>query len=194
MAVICKGVFGAMFVRKMLNLSDIYFTADVAKILDVPEWRVIRFAAGNEYQITPSQSDAAGSGTRRLYDLENICEMALALKLLDSGLSSKTIGEILQRLKTKGNERLSARLELNDLQLRYLYLAIFRPPKRSKYWSRGGREVFFISGLQEALIEQAERPEDDLLLVSVGATFQKLIRRLKKFQKTKRKGKINGSI
>lgn len=175
--------------RTLPNMTDIYFTADVAEILQVPEWRVIRFAAGNEYQITPSQSDAAGSGTRRLYDIENVCQMALALKLLDSGLSARTIGSILQRLAANVNERLSSKLELSDPQLRDLYLAVFRPPKRSKYWSRGGREVLFVRGFQEALVEQAERREDDLLLVSVGATFRQLIRRLKNFQKQKAKEK-----
>jgi DNA-binding transcriptional MerR regulator len=176
------------------RFPNIFFTADIATLLDIPEWRVIKFAQGAEYQIAPSHSDAAGSGTRRLYDLEDVCQMALALRLLDSGLSSKTIGEILQRLKTKENERLSTKMELNDLQLRDLYLAVFRPPKRGRYFfGDRSRDVFFVSGLEEALIEQ-ERPGDDLLLVSVGRTFQKLIRRLKKFQKTKEKEKTNGSI
>jgi hypothetical protein len=111
--------------------------------------------------------------------------MALALKLLDSGLSARTIGSILQRLAANKNERLSSKLELSDRQLRDLYLAVFRPPKRSKYWNRGGREVLFVWGFQEALVEQAERREDDLLLVSVGATFRQLIRRLKNFHKKK---------
>jgi DNA-binding transcriptional MerR regulator len=173
------------------RFPNMFFTADIAALLEIAEWRVIKFAQGTEYQIAPSHSDASGSGTRRVYDIEDVCQIALALRLLDAGLSSKTIGTILQQLKSKESERLSAKLEQSDPQLRDLYLAVFRSPKRRyRYFSATrSREVFFVSGFQEALVEQGERREDDLLLVSVGATFRQLIRRLKKFQKQKAKEK-----
>jgi DNA-binding transcriptional MerR regulator len=169
------------------GFPNVFLTRDIAALLEIAEWRVIKFAQGAEYQIAPSHSDAAGSGTRRIYDIEDVCQIALALRLLDAGLSSKTIGAILQQLKTKESERLSARLGLGDRDLSDLFLAVFRSPKRRyRYFSATrSREVLFVSGFQGALVEQAERAEDELLLVSVGTTFQKLIKQLKKFQKQK---------
>jgi hypothetical protein len=175
------------------GVPKIFFTADIAAVLNVPEWRILKFAQGREYQITPSQNAAEGSGSRRVYDIENVCEMALALRLLDAGLGARAIGEILDRLKNKEKVRLSSKLELSDSNLAGLYLAVFRSPRKGKYFfSSRGRDVFFVSDLGEANVEQSERPGHDLLLVSVGATFQKLVKRLKNFQKNREKK--NGAV
>src|SRR5271154_6317728 len=107
---------------------NVFFTADIATLLGIPEWRVIKFADGIEYQITPSHIDAAGSGTRRGYDIEDVCQIALALRLLNTGLDSKTIGKIITALREK--EHLSAKLELSDRRLRSLYLLVFLTPGR----------------------------------------------------------------
>jgi DNA-binding transcriptional MerR regulator len=163
---------------------SMFFTADIATLLKIPEWRVIKFAMGSEYGITPSHNDASGSGTRRVYSIENVCQIALALRLLDSGLSSKAIGRILRALQRK--EPLSAQLSAKSLTLEDLYLLIFRTPKsrRASFWS-GNTEAFFVSSLTEAIEEQGERPTDDLLLISVGPTFRVLKHRLSKWQKVR---------
>jgi DNA-binding transcriptional MerR regulator len=168
------------------DFSNIFFTADIATLLNVPEWRVMRFAQGEDFEITPSHKDASGSGTRRVYDIEDVCQIALALRLLDSGLGAKAIGAILRGLREK--ESLSAMLEWEKKKLEGLYLLVFRTPKsRKRAFSNRGRDAFFVNGLTEAQVEQAERPQDDLLLLSVGATFRDLKSRLTKLRKEKEK-------
>ena len=175
------------------DFPNIFFTADVAELLKIPEWRVIKFSQSAEYQITPSHSDATGSGSRRVYDLEDVSKMALAVQLLDSGLGSKTIGEIMLQIKRKNGQRLSDKLKLTETELHYLCLAIFRPQKRGKYlYMTRPREVLFVSTIGDAVVEHTERAGDDLLLVTIGEAFEKLARRLKVFQK--RKEKKHGSV
>jgi DNA-binding transcriptional MerR regulator len=178
----------------MAQLPQIFFTGDIVEILEIEEWRVLKFAEGKEYQIRPAQSQAQGSGSRRLYDLENVCEIALAVQLLDAGLAPKAIGEILQRLKSAVNpEEISSKLELPDSKLGALQLVVLRLPKRSRFsFKVRDREVFFASDLTEARVESAERPEMDFLLVGVGRAFQKLNKRLKSFQQ--KKEKKHGSV
>ena len=165
----------------MAEYPTMFFTADIASLLKIPEWRVIKFAMGSEYQITPTHSDAAGSGTRRVYGIEDVCKIALALRLLDAGLSSKAIGRILRELQRR--EPLSAQLEAKRGRLAYLYLVVFRTPK-SKIW-RGKEEAYFVSSLTAAAVDAAERPKDDLLLISVGSMFRVLKHRLIKMRKEK---------
>ena len=168
------------------EFPTIFFTADIMKLLDIPEWRVIKFVEGNEYQITPSHGEASGSGTRRVYDIEDVCQIALALRLLDSGLGAKAIGAILRALRE--GERLSAMLEWDKKKLEGLYLLVFRTPKsRKRAFGNRGRDAFFVDGLMAAQVEQAERPKDDLLLLSVGGTFRDLKFGLNKSQKEKGK-------
>jgi DNA-binding transcriptional MerR regulator len=165
-------------------MADLFFTVDIAELLKIPEWRVLKFAEGSEYQITPSHSNASGSGTRRVYDIEDVCQIALALRLLDSGLGSKAIGQILRVLRQK--ERLGTMLEWDNKKLKGLYLLIFRTPKsrRPAFWTQK-RDAFFVLGFTAAEVEQAERPNDDLSLLSVGRTFRELKSRLNKRQKEK---------
>src|SRR5260370_30728661 len=59
-----------------------------------------------------------GLGSRRLYDLENVCEIAVALALLEAGLRPAVIGDALHRL---GNMAYQIREEEN---LKNLYVLI----------------------------------------------------------------------
>jgi len=169
----------------MTAVPTMFFTADIASLLKIPEWRVVKFATGHEYQITPSHSDAAGSGTRRVYDLEDVCKIALALRLLDAGLSSKAIGRILRGLHRR--EPLSKRLEAKRTEFSSQYLVVFRTPKprQGQYWSGRRQDAFFVSSLTE--VKPQEHPKHDLLLVSVGPTFRVVKHRLGKWQREKGK-------
>jgi hypothetical protein len=89
-----------------LALPEIFVTAQIAKLLGVPEWRIIKFVGGKEYGIKPALSEAAGSGTRRLYDLENVCEMALAWWLFQTGLRSDIVGWVLNQVREKQTLRM----------------------------------------------------------------------------------------
>ncbi len=91
------------------------------------KWRVVRFAESREYKIVPSIKLASGSGSRRLrYDLENVCEFALALHLLQTGLRSYVIGDVIQQLRKKG--KLTRTLQMNDVDLLDLTVVIERDP------------------------------------------------------------------
>jgi len=184
--VICQGAFTTDAQQIAAHFPRIFLTADIAWLFNVPEWRVIKFVEGSEYHIKPSHGDASGSGTRRLYDIEDVCQIALALRLLDSGLGAKAIGAILRGLRER--ERLSAMLEWDKKKLEGLYLLVFRTAKsRKRKFVNRGRDTFFVDGFTKAQVEQAERPKDDLLLLSVGATFQQLKSRLTKLQREKEK-------
>jgi DNA-binding transcriptional MerR regulator len=170
------------------RFPNIFFTADIATLLKIAEWRVIKFAQGAEYQIAPSHSDAAGSGTRRVYDIEDVCQIALALRLLDSGLGAKAIGEIIARLRQTG--KLSEKLTLPKRELKNLYLAVIRLRRTGKgYFGNRTRDAFFVSDLVEAEMDRETRPPNDLMLISVGSIFSQLSDRLGKLQSERGKGK-----
>jgi DNA-binding transcriptional MerR regulator len=166
------------------EIPKIFFTADIVALLKIPEWRVLKFAQGTEYQISPSHSDASGSGTRRVYDIEDVCQIALALRLLDSGLGSKAIGQILRMLRRKGG--LSQLLEWDNKKLNALCLLIFRKSQLRRHpYASGCRDAMFVVGFAEAQVEQAERPQDDFMLLNVGSTFRVMKFRLRDLQKKK---------
>jgi DNA-binding transcriptional MerR regulator len=82
--------------------AKVFTTEKVARILRVPEWRVVRFAQNRKYGIQPAYGQAAGSGSRRLYNVENVCEMALASWLTEAGLRVEVIGRILKQVRNQG--------------------------------------------------------------------------------------------
>lgn len=88
-------------------MSDIkiFTTEKIARILMLPEWRVVRFAQTPAYGIIPAFGQASGSGSRRLYDLENVCEIALASWLLEAGLRIEVIGRVLKQIRKQGGLR-----------------------------------------------------------------------------------------
>lgn len=166
------------------NFPTIFFTADIAALLKIAEWRVLKFAQGTEYQITPSHSNASGSGTRRVYDIEDVCQIALAMRLLDAGLGSKAIGQILRMLRRKA--RISEQLELDGAKLRGLFLLILRLQKSQRHpFGNAKRDALFVEGFIEAQVEVAERPKEDFMLLNVGEVFSMMKFRLKKMQKGK---------
>jgi hypothetical protein len=140
--------------------------------------RVIKFAESREYGIVPSIKLASGSGSRRLYDLENVCEFALALHLLRTGLRSQIIGEAIRELRKK--ERLSAKLELVGTGLQKLKLLIARdsepgrPPNKNRdrmiSFQNGGNDLSEIIG--KTFCNSIGGP--DLILIPVGRTFSNL--------------------
>ena len=150
------------------------------------KWRVIKLAQGKEYEITPALSDASGSGTRRLYDLENVCELALALRLLETGLRSKVIGKVLRQLRQKG--KLSSKLEKGEGESGNPYLCIIRTPLTGQLLKKERpQQVAFVTGFGEAKKLLAGRPADDLILVPVGSLFLELRERLDRLAEEERK-------
>ena len=110
-----------------MNLQ-IFTTDQIARVLHVPEWRIVRFAQIKQYGITPAFGDAKGSGSRRLYSLENVCQMALASWLAEAGLRVELIGRVLERVTRKGGlSRFVESKKYTDW-----YLGVVRAPKGKK--------------------------------------------------------------
>lgn len=137
------------------------------------KWRVVKFAESREYKIVPSIKLASGSGSRRLYDLENVCEFALALQLLHIGLRSQAIGDVIQKLRKKG--KLSANLQMDEVDLIDLTLVMERDPEPGTPLSKTPMLYFQNDGekLAEFIAETFANGVDarDLILVRVGHRF-----------------------
>ncbi len=139
-------------------------------------WRILKFAESREYGIRPSIAAARGSGSRRLYNLENVCEFALALRLLETGLRSAAIGKAIRQLREQGP--LSAKLEIDKAKAKSLYLAIIRTPRTGKPLDeKRPQEVAFID-IEAASRILKSRRDDDVILVPIGSLFLEVNRRL----------------
>lgn len=160
---------------------QVFTTEQVAQLVGLKpkdKWRVIKFAQGNEYGIGPSVTKAAGSGTRRLYGLEDVCQIALALRLLETGLRSKAIGKVIRQLGKK--EELSSRLERDS---RDLLLAIIRTPEAGKPLDEKREQtVEWVAEIRQVEVLLRAYPNRDLILVPVGYMFSELGRRVKESQ------------
>ena len=105
----------------MATSKEFFTTEQVVQLLGLKpkdKWRIIKFVEGKEYGIEPAMIMGKGLGSRRLYDLENVCQIAVALALLEAGLRPAVIGDALHRL---GNMAYQLRHEEN---LKNLYVLI----------------------------------------------------------------------
>lgn len=79
--------------------TNLYSSSEVAKILDVPEWRINNFSSIKAYgPIQPTKRIGKGRGSRRLYGETEIVTMALAQRLLDSDISPEAVGRVLTKI------------------------------------------------------------------------------------------------
>jgi DNA-binding transcriptional MerR regulator len=154
-------------------------TEMAAEILGLKPWRVIKFAQGKEYGIRPSLADAKGSGSRRLYDLENVCQIGLALRLLETGLRPKAIGKVISQVRKK--EKLSNRLRQKTGDSHWL--AIYRTPKMGELLNEKREQIVeLVSSKQEAFQVSNHRPDDDLILVPLASFFVQIRTGVSRFQ------------
>lgn len=161
-----------------LVLPEIFMTAQIAKLLGVPEWRIIKFAGGKEYGIKPALSEAAGSGTRRLYNLENVCEMALAWWLFQTGLRSDVVGWVLNQVREKKTLRMI--LDEDGETLRSLYLAVTRTEGKGWYQTPRQQVAFLREGDEIQSLLGAGVTGSGFVLLPIGIKFTGLKNRLKK--------------
>jgi hypothetical protein len=167
-----------MAARQMYVFTTDELTALLGLDPKKDKWRVVRFAESKEYKIVPSIKLASGSGSRRLYDLENVCEFAIALQLLEIGLRSQVIGEVIQRLRRRG--KLSSHLRTDAVYLVDLTLLVRRtlelgtPLKKKQVLMvsllNDGREVSEL--LDETYANGVDA--EDSILVRIGITFLNL--------------------
>jgi hypothetical protein len=155
------------------------FRADhVARMIGLPQkdkWRIAKFVQSPEYGIRPTLADAEGSGSRRLYDLENVCEIALALRVLETGLRPMVIGKVIRQLRKKG--ALSEKLDSEGKGTEKLFLVVVRMPQPGKPLDEKREQL--VEWVNE--IEKVERIREqhlgsDLILVPVGSLFVELSR------------------
>jgi hypothetical protein len=137
------------------------------------KWRVVKFAESREYKIVPSIKLASGSGSRRLYDLENVCEFALALQLLQVGLRAKVIGSVIQKLRKEGKMR--TYLNNDEIDLVDLTLVVERDPEPGAPLNKNPMIYLQSNGdkLTEYIAETFANAVDarDLILVRIGHRF-----------------------
>jgi hypothetical protein len=163
------------------DAPKVFVTAQIAKLLRVPEWRIIKFVGGKEYGIKPALSEAAGSGTRRMYDLENVCEMALAWWLFQAGLRSDVVGWILHQVR---NERpLKAILDMDEEKARSLYLAVTRTERKGWYLVPRQEIAYLQSHDQIQNLLTASAADSGFVLLPVGIKLMNLKSRLRKLSK-----------
>lgn len=108
-------------------MQQVFTTEKIAKIAGLPEWRVVRFAQNPKFGITPAFGAAAGPGSRRLYNLENVCQIVLASWLLQAGLRVELIGRVLKQVRKQGD--LKHRLKQSSDKSKDVYLGVIRTPK-----------------------------------------------------------------
>jgi hypothetical protein len=112
------------------------------------------------------------------------------LRLLETGLRPKVIGEIIAKLRSS-KERLSSRLATKEVSRQSLYLTISRQPQIGEPLNDPRFQLlnFFeqISEVEDALDEIEEhygkRPDCDLLIVSLGRMFQEIGKNLRHMEK-----------
>lgn len=162
-------------------VAQFFTTEQVTKLLGLDakkdKWRVVKFAESAEYGIKPSVSTASGSGTRRHYDLENVCEIALALRLLETGLRSKAIGKIIRQVQQQG--KLSTKLNAISDETGNFLLTIIRTPEPGRPLDKKREMVVrWMGGSEQAEAVWKARPDRDLILVPLRQMFLELDRRL----------------
>jgi DNA-binding transcriptional MerR regulator len=161
----------------MKRNQQIFTTEKAAQLVGLGKqtWRIIKFAEGKEYGIQPSIGAAEGSGSRRLYDLEDVCQIGLALRLLETGFRSKAIGKIIRQLRQQG--KLSTKLLREGGE--HICLAIWRTPDiGSPLNEKRAQSVAFVADKLKALSLASSRPDDDLIVVPLGPFVVQLKQRL----------------
>jgi len=178
---------GERLQRMGAKREAVFTTEQVTALLGLKaadKWRVTKFVQSREYGISPSITDAAGPGSRRLYDLENVCEIGLALRLLEAGLRPKVIGHVLKELRQDGKLSRKLKIEKDRVPIRYLGICLF--PKIGKPLDVS-RVIYvdFFDGFMEAepILGQLTEPDAlgpnvDVLFVAVGLVFHRINERL----------------
>jgi len=146
-------------------MQQVFTTEKIARIAGLPEWRVVRFAQNPGFGITPAFGNAAGPGSRRLYNLENVCQIVLASWLLQAGLRVEVIGRVLKQVRKQGD--LKHRLKQPTEKAKDVYLGVIRTPKGKI----AEQEAVFIHSW-EHLQSIFERTWDtSVLVIPIGLRF-----------------------
>jgi hypothetical protein len=158
--------------RDGMDATRIFTTEKAAEVLGLPEWRVVRFAQIKKYGISPAFAEAEGPGSRRLYNLENVCEMALASWLVQAGLRIEVIGRVIKQVRRTGG--LSYLLSLDQSKAQTEYLGIIRTP-RGRITGQEAVPIQSWDRLQSIFKHNADA---SLVIIPIGLRFHSLAKRL----------------
>jgi hypothetical protein len=148
--------------------AKIFTTEKIARVLDLPEWRVVRFAQVPGFGIRPEWGEATGPGSRRLYSLENVCQIALAWWLLQAGLRVAVIGRVLKQMHKQGG--LSHLLNLRGNQVLSTYLGVIRGPKGKT----ASQDAVYIHNWEHLENAVTSEPFKSVLVIPIGLSFHQL--------------------
>jgi DNA-binding transcriptional MerR regulator len=146
-------------------MQQVFTTEKIAKITHLPEWRVVRFAQDPKFGITPAFGAATGPGSRRLYDIENVCQMALASWLLQAGLRVEVVGRVLRQVRKQGD--LKHRLKQPAEKSKDVYLGVIRTPKGKI----AEQDAVFIHTWEHLQNIFDKNGETSVLVVPIGLRF-----------------------
>jgi hypothetical protein len=80
--------------------------ADVARLLNIPEWMLANFADRRRYRygLAPSVSGGKGRGKKSLYTMPDVYKIALAYRLVLADQDSDMIGQVVKELFPEGRD------------------------------------------------------------------------------------------
>jgi hypothetical protein len=145
--------------------AKVFTTEKIAKVLFLPEWRVVRFAQMKDYGIIPQYAEASGPGSRRLYSLENVCEIALAWWLLQAGLQVKPIGQVLAQVRRQGG----LKHFVTSVKNLDTYMGVIRSPKGKKV-NQDAVYLFDWDQLKK-IFELQQSPLKSVLIIPISLNF-----------------------
>lgn len=80
--------------KREIDVNGLYGSAGVARILEVPLWRVHNIVDGDAFRIDATVHIGSGKGSRRYFDKEAILKVGLAIELTNIGLTPVMVGDI----------------------------------------------------------------------------------------------------
>jgi len=165
-----------MMLEEERRKPEVFTTEKAAKVLGLPEWRIVRFAQVKKYGITPAYGEAAGPGSWRLYDRENVCEMALAFWLVQAGVRMEVIGRVIRQMRRTGG--LSYLLSQDQSNTGTHYLGVIRTPRGKIV----GQEAIIIQNWEQLQGIFQQNRDSSLVVIPTGLRFRWLAERLRQLE------------
>jgi hypothetical protein len=75
---------------------EIFELSSVARILKVPSSRIKNWSIGRPFKVRPAVRAARGKGSRNLYNLDNVMQLALISQFTENGLTPRVIEHVLR--------------------------------------------------------------------------------------------------
>lgn len=75
-----------------------FTTGDAASILGLPVWRFQKFLDSPSYPLSPSGQLGSGKGSRRMFSLEDVYRIGIAVFLVRDAFAPKFVGRVLREI------------------------------------------------------------------------------------------------